>query len=271
MRRLLISLLLVPAACTIGGVNALPPLGGDATGGDGGVSPGDDGGGAADATACTPGADGDGDGLDDCDELGDGDPFTDPEVWNGLTAIIGDRPEWTGSCDNLDDWAEMDSRFAASTRRMKVRAGWDFDTSADDYADPSYGFDPNWTESDSGRFSVRFTGLIRLAEAGPHCFSVDIGATGTDLIGGRNGCGQVWLNAGDGAGETSGWLAETGFSAESNEARIGCVELPAGVYSFDIVFWYFNVLEQAILHVRSCGSPDCTISMMLDVTDLQAP
>src|SRR5829696_777890 len=101
------------AACTIGGVHALPP--GDAglssIDTDGGAENDDDGG-----LTCAPGVDSDGDGAFDCDELIDADPFTDPMIYNGLTAMIGDRPEWSGSCSSLDDHAEMISHFASSTK-----------------------------------------------------------------------------------------------------------------------------------------------------------
>jgi len=257
-------LALMGAGCTIGGVHALPPVDGGTSniGADGG-----DGGPDANLT-CTPGADGDGDGLFDCDEIIDGDPYTDPNVFNGLTAMIGDRPEFVGSCNNLDDHVEMVSHFASSTRVMDVYAGWEFDTSADAYSDPSYGFQPMWAmAAASERFSLRLAGRIRLASAGTHCFSVDIGATGTDIFTSRNACGQVYLNAGDGAA-----LAETGLDAASVDARTGCVALAAGDYDFDIVFWYFNVFEQAKLQVRHCTSASgpCTPDQMVAGKDLHA-
>jgi hypothetical protein len=256
--------LVVSAGCTLGGVHALPPDDTSHLDRDGGA----DGDGGADAGSCTPGADGDGDGLFDCDEIIDGDPFTDPDVFNGLTAMIGDRPEWSGSCSNLDDHAEMVSHFASATHVMDVTAGWEFDTGADAYSDPSYGFQPNWAEPAANeRFSLRFAGRIHLAEAGNQCFSVDIGATGTDLFTSRNACGQVYLNAGDGSA-----LAETGLDATSVDAKVGCLNLPAGDYDFDVVFWYFNVFEQAKLQVRRCTSASgpCTPDQPLAAKDLHA-
>src|SRR4051812_6841104 len=105
-------LVVVLSGCTIGGVHALPPEDDD-------VSAIDTDGGAGEPDApleCTPGMDSDGDGLEDCLEIIDGDPYTDEHVFNGLTAEIGDRPEFAGSCNNLDDHAEMVSHFASSTR-----------------------------------------------------------------------------------------------------------------------------------------------------------
>jgi hypothetical protein len=252
--------------CTIGGVHALPPEETTHLDGDGG--PAHDGGDGDALPQCTPGADMDGDSIEDCLEIIDGDDFTDEGVFNGLTAMIGDRPEFFGSCNNLDDHVEMVSHFAASTHTMDVYAGWEFDTGADAYTDPSYGFQPSWPmAAPAERFSVRYTGTLRLAESGTQCFSVDIGATGTDIFTSRNACGQVYLNAGDGAA-----LAETGLDAASVDAKTGCVTLDAGSYPFDIVFWYESTTEQARLQVRRCTSASgpCTPDQPLAAKDLHA-
>jgi hypothetical protein len=248
--------------CTIGGVNALPPV-------DAGpaIDAGADGDGAGpDAAACEVGVDTDGDNLADCDELADGNPVTDPAVFNGLTAIIGDRPEVTGSCDNLDDFAEMETRFATPMQAMDVYAGWEFDTAADDYDDPSYGFAPNWTSADSGRFSVRYNGSMFVDTGGMYCVSIDVGATGTGIVTGKNMCAQVYVGGGP------AWLVETGYQADSDTAHTACATLTAGANPIDIVFWYFNVLEQAQLTVRWCfGDADpCTPDTALDPAALQA-
>ena len=111
MTRTIAAAALVLCACTLGGVNALPPY-------DAGPAPDvvvivDAG--VPDAADCEAKVNTDGDGLDDCAELTDGNPVTDPNVFNGFTATIGDRPEVTGSCNALDDYAEMETRFASST------------------------------------------------------------------------------------------------------------------------------------------------------------
>jgi hypothetical protein len=252
-------ILCATAGCTIGGVHALPPEPRDA-------DPPPDAA-ATDVYMCDPSINGDGDELGDCAELDDGDDFTDPMVFNGLTATIGDRPEWTGSCDWLDDFDEMIGRFDGSTQVMDVWAGWEFDTDADSYDDPSYGFQPGWPSAQSGRFSVRFNGRIRLAADGTHCFSIDVGATGTDIIGGKNMCAQIYVDGRPGGA----WLAETGYGADSVDADVGCVDLPAGDVPLDIVFWYFNVLERAQLTVRACtGAAPCAPDRPLDPVELQA-
>ncbi|MCC6998292.1 MAG: hypothetical protein IT370_26995 [Deltaproteobacteria bacterium] len=236
MRRLLIiATLLWSSGCQLFGTNAIPPDGG----------PGDVDGSPLDAGPA--------------DAAPDAAPASDAMVFNGLLAIIGDRPEVTGSCDALTDYTEMTGHFTGATR-MPVSAGWDFDTDADAYNDPSYGFQPNWASAPSERFSVRFTGKLSLASAGMHCFSIDIGATGTGIVTGKNACGQVYVNAGTGSGQATRRLIETGYQAESATANQACVMLPAGEQPFDIVFWYFNIFERARLRVRHCagGTSMCT-------------
>lgn len=182
---------------------------------------------------------------------------------SGLTTIIGERPEVTGSCGALDDRAEMTGRFDPVVQQAEVTAGWDFDTDADSYNDATYGFMPNWPSAQSGRFSVRFHGNVVL-DAGMHCFSVDIGATGTDIINGRNGCGQVWL-----AGANTA-TAETGFEAATSGVATGCIDVTtAGPTELDVVFWYFNIFERAKLHVRHCAGASCTPAEPLSAMQLQ--
>jgi len=205
-----------------------------------------------------PPIDADGNGEVDSGDGPDGAP-ADAPTSSGLHAIIGERPEVTGSCDALDDRAEVDDRFDPPVQEMDVTAGWEFDTGADSYDDPSYGFEPPWPTAQSGRFSVRFRGRVRLT-AGTHCFSIDIGATGTDIIGGKNACGQVWL--GDA-------VAETGFAAATAGPATVCAEVAAdGAEDLDIVFWYFNIFEPAKLVVRRCAGAGSTPDQPLAAGDV---
>src|SRR5262249_41010328 len=144
---------------------------------------------------------------------------------------------------------------------MPVDAGWEFDTSADTYDDASYGFDPNWSTAAFGAFSVRFRGTIDL-DAGTHCFSVDIGATGTGIIGGKNACGQIYIGANTVA------LAETGYDASSTAAWTACTTVTGGPIEIDVVYWYFNILEQARLVVRHCAGASCTPDQPLALSAL---
>jgi hypothetical protein len=194
----------------------------------------------------------------------DGAADADENTFHGLHAAIGQRPEWTGTCKTLPDYPTMMTLFATPVQQQDVDAGWEFDTAADSYSDPSYGFDPSWpTAAPAERFSVRFRGTIHLA-AGTHCFSIDIGATGTDIITGKNACGQVY--AGDAQPPA---LAETGYEAKTSGPATGCIDVAADKnVELDIVFWYFNIFEQAKLLVRHCAGAACTPDQPLSVPDL---
>jgi hypothetical protein len=188
-------------------------------------------------------------------------PPDGPPAFHGMHATIGENPGWTGSCDALDTRAEMLDRFDPAVQEQDVRAGWDFDTSADIYNDATFNFDPNWPTAASGQFSVRFAGTIALA-AGPHCFSIDVGATGTDIVGGKNECAQIYLGDGDA-------IAETGYLAATSGVATGCIDLGADAApELDIIFWYFNIFEQATLHVRTCDGAACIPSTPLPLSAL---
>jgi hypothetical protein len=206
-----------------------------------------------------------GGGDDDDAPIVDGGDLPDASPTPGLHAIIGEKPEWSGTCTSLDDRAEMEDRFDPPVQAQDVTAGWDFDTEADIYNDPSFHFAPNWTTAESGRFSVRFSGTIAL-EPGTHCFSIDIGATGTDIIGGKNACGQIWLGAATSAS------AETGYEAATSGPATGCIDIPADApIDLAIVFWYFNILERAKLEVRHCMGAGCTPNEPLSAAWLTPP
>jgi hypothetical protein len=189
----------------------------------------------------------DGAAAQDPDAAGEDAGVDAQNMFHGLHAIIGERPEVTGSCNALDDRAEMEGRFDPPVQEQDITAGWEFDTGADSYDDPSYGFTPSWPEAaQSGRFSVRYTGTIDLPP-GNHCFSIDIGATGTGIIDGKNMCAQLYVGSGNA-------IAETGYQATTAGVAEGCVDV-TGPTAFDIVFWYFNILEQAKLVVRVDDAP----------------
>ena len=48
-------------------------------------------------------------GIDDCTEVNDGDPWTDPQVFNGMHAREADACHASPSCDQTDTLAEIDS------------------------------------------------------------------------------------------------------------------------------------------------------------------
>jgi len=206
--------------------------------------------------ACKPGNDGDGDSIADCAELEDGVPFTDPTVFNGFHVIAGDKPSGSGTCNDLDDYAEMEGHFDTPVQELNAYAGWQFETGDDRYTDPGFGFAPAWPgQGDRGAFGLRYRGQIGLA-AGTHCFRIDIGAT-DDFLNSRNACGQIYVGVG---GPPAKALAETGLGAETKGPATGCVDVPSdGAYPIDVVFWFFDVTFQtAKLDLRHCAGATCT-------------
>jgi hypothetical protein len=188
-------------------------------------------------------------------------PIDAPPVFHGMHATIGDTPQVTGSCHAISDYALMNGHFSNPVQQNDIDAGWEFDSSADYYDDATYQFDPNWPDAAWGGFSVRYKAHLELG-AGTHCFSIDVGATGTGIIDGKNMCGEIFVGA------NTVPLAQTGFDATSADAYHGCVGTDAGPAEIDVVFWYFNILEQAHLVVRMCDGDNCTPNAPLPLDKL---
>jgi hypothetical protein len=216
------------------------------------------------AAASNPTLDTDGDGLPDCEEDGDGDPWTDRMIFNGLSVTVRANGS-TGSCGDLGDYNGMVSRFQQVNETKNMYAGWSFSTDQDRYYDPAFGFKPNWTTMVGGSFRIRYRGIINLTTAGQHCFKVDVGSTGGVA---PDSCGQVYVNSGPG----STFLVQNGYQATAGHGQ-GCVNLPAGSYPFDIVFQYGNANDHHALAVSYCagGAAACTPNTPLTQAKLRPP
>jgi hypothetical protein len=136
------------------------------------------------------GTDTDGDGLTDCQEIDDGDDWTDPNIFNGLVAATYDNCT-DGKCSSIDTTSEVAACTGATVvEKHNVSAGWAFNDNMASRCDAAYGFTPNWTQSCSdASFSVSYTGFINL-KAGTNCF--DIGGTT-----GNTSCGVFMLDNSD--------------------------------------------------------------------------
>jgi hypothetical protein len=199
----------------------------------------------ADVVMCPAGGtDTDGDGLSDCTEANDGDPWTDAAVFNGLSVTVRATGA-TGTCADLKDYNTMATRFPSITEVKNMSAGWAFDTDQDTYYDAAYGFTPNWTSRTTGNFRLRYRGVINLKAGGQHCFKVDTGSTGAAI---PDACAQVYVNSGPG----KSWLAQNGYMAAAAEGT-ACVTLPAGTYPFDIVYQHANPAHRHKLAVLYCA------------------
>jgi hypothetical protein len=144
---------------------------------------------------CTcDGKDTDGDGLTDCQEFDDGDPWTDSTIWNGLVGTTYDNCNSNAQCSSIDTNAKVDTCMSNPVvETHNLSAGWGFADTAAARCDAAYGFKANWTQScNDTSFSVAYTGYIYL-QAGTHCF--DILGSNTLLF--TSVCGVFFLDGDD--------------------------------------------------------------------------
>ena len=199
---------------------------------------------------CVSSMDGDGDGLTDCFELANG---SDPAVYNGLKVTIDDFLG-DGSCNKMDDYAEMESRYQSPREVAVMRAGWEFNSKNHTYTSSTYSWDPRWSRSGKRTWKVRFEGLFRAPTSGRYCFDVTNGSSGGGIVDGWNSCAQIWVD--------QVRMSEAGYNA-SNHAEPGCIDLSSGEsYRLDLVGRYHNanVGRPFIYSTRYCvdeGGADC--------------
>jgi len=129
--------------------------------------------GVVEGTCCVPGADADGDNMDDCDEDGDGDPWTHRNIFNGMHAVQRNQFDGSPSCGEIDTLSELNSEASnGSIQEQKDQySGWSWGDADDDICHADYGFAPNWSNCDS-TWQVEWTGFIDLKVDGYHCFSI---------------------------------------------------------------------------------------------------
>ena len=227
------------------------------------------------------GIDTDGDALFDCQETNDDLPFTDPKVFNGLTAIIGQPPAGffsSAECDLFfgDDYGAMWQLFADSDQALDIYSGWGYTAgTTNDYSSSSdFDFEPNWSHANNtgiwSSFQILFTGYYYAENSGLYCFSVDTGAGGIgpgDIAGRRNSCGRIYINAND----TSSPVAETGYGSSASP-NVGCVDLDQGAHAIDIAARHYETyFYSPLLQIRDCfgGNSTCSPNQPLPASSLQ--
>jgi hypothetical protein len=228
------------------------------------------------------GSDLDGDNLTDCSETGDGNPFTDPLVWNGLTATAGEPPEGfftSAQCDLFfgDDFGEMYGLFDDSSEVQNIWQGWEYQAgNTNDYSSTEdFDFEPPWPAANNqgvwGSFQMLFSGTIYVDAPGIWCFSADTGSGGIgpgDIAGRRNCCGRIYIDA----NITSKPLVETGYGSSASP-DVGCVDLDAGPHLIDIAARHYETYFYAPkLLIRHCygDASTCIPDVPIPQTSLQA-
>jgi hypothetical protein len=232
----------------------------------------DDGcGGSVDCGGCTPpavcglvvvgqcsssgtgcGVDTDFDGMDDCAEDADGDPFTDKNVFNGVSARLSDAcSSILNDCafNRINTLSKVNSCVNA-TAALETRnqfSGWDFTTTEDQSCNPGYGFQPTWTVC-RNRFAVDAHATMNVKTDGTYCFQID--------------------------GETAGQCGAFFFDGESTALQSGnaarCYTVTAGQHA---VHWYYNVASGAgnrRFRLLYCQGAGCTPTTTLPSSLLRA-
>jgi RHS repeat-associated protein len=188
---------------------------------------------------CVATADSDGDGLFDCDEQNDGDPWTNASIFNGVHAKRGPSCHAGASCSGIDTRSEIASCFAP-TEANSLASGWDFSVTSGDACNSGFGFDPAWKTCGTS-FAVSAEGMIRLPTPARYCFAL-AGSTAEQ-------CASLFF-----AGAPVGVTGSTAF----------CTDRDAGVYP---IAWYYETTNttQNELHLRYCSSTsgDCTPTQAL--------
>jgi hypothetical protein len=205
------------------------------------------GGGGVD-NQCGCGSDLDGDGIDDCTEVGDGDPWTDPTVFNGRHVGRANQCSASGNCRENDTLQKVNDCMSRVDEERDQSAGWDWNDSPNDICSSAYGFLPNWSGCDSS-WAADWQGCIDLKGGGPHCFQI---TGGTD-----EACAALFLD-----GSTTADV-QTGTPAK-------CFDVPNGPYP---IRWHYTMDNGSGsgMHVLYCAGngSSCTPSAAIPSTRLR--
>jgi len=172
----------------------------------------------------------DGDGLFDCQEDNDNDPWTDRLIFNGVHARAYDSNRLAGSCSAIDTLSKVATVTAAQqpTQEQDLYAGWDLpDVPSVGIGCPDSYFWPAWAKCTDIAFNgatatglaFDYAGFIKLG-AGKHCFKV----TSAPTV-----CASMFLN-----GANEGVNAATGAQ---------CFDLEAGTYP---IRWFVDKTKSSM-------------------------
>jgi hypothetical protein len=200
----------------------------------------------ASGVCCKSGSNRDGDSLDDCTEYTDGNSWTDPDIFNGLSGSSLPACVKTAgavSCATQDTVAEVRACAAlAATQKVNQWAGWSWPSTTDSaLCSTNHGFTPNFTTCTGQKsWAVYYTGTMALPFAGKYCFRM--AATTTSNV----ACGTLIVN-----GDSTPLVATDGSAAvclTSTANSTAKLELyyqqapgsttPSRPYGFDPLFCY---------------------------------
>jgi FAD/FMN-containing dehydrogenase len=214
----------------------------------------------------------DGDGLNQAAEVAGG---SNPTAFNGFRMRLA-RADPAGDCKYHDSWSELESVYstANATEDFYLRSGWEFDASAGNqghnFVRNHYPWNP-WPDEGTGyvTWGARLSGNFNFNQTGTWCFSVNNGATGSDIIGGRNACLNLWVN--------QARVAQTGYSTvggSGGSPRTGCVSITTpGWRRLDVSGRYHdaNLGRNYRMQVRYCRTTgtSCTPNLPIPQSMVQ--
>jgi hypothetical protein len=178
-------------------------------------------------------ADGDADGITDCDEANDGNAWTDPAIFNGFRVERGNQCSAAGVCTENDMLQKVNACMQGNVVEEKNQyGGWDWENPPDDVCDAGYGFAPRWSNC-TVWWAARWNGCIHFETGGPHCFQI-VGGTG-------EGCAALYFN-----GNSGGADAQSG-------TPVKCFNLAAGNYPI-LLHYTMDNGSSSSMHVRYCDA-----------------
>ncbi|HEX4476115.1 MAG TPA: hypothetical protein VH142_13610, partial [Polyangiaceae bacterium] len=189
------------------------------------------------------GPDADGDGIPDATENADGDPWTDPNIFNGMDVRLAAQCGTTPTCSTNDTIAEVNQCMSTTIVEEKQQfSGWNWNNPPDSSCSSAYDFEPNWSTCRS-TWQADWKGFVNIREDGYQCFSV---AGLPD-----KGCASLYFHSDQLATVQTGGLPE-------------CVYRPAGVYPIQ---WHYTMAtnSQSSMQVDYCfgGTAKCMPTLPL--------
>jgi hypothetical protein len=201
-------------------------------------------------TGC--GTDTDFDGLDDCAEDGDGDPWTDKSVFNGVSARLSDSCALLNDCSlvRIDSASQADScvRSKSALETRNEFSGWDFTTADTQSCDSGYGFQPTWTTCRS-RFAVEGRARVNIKTDDTYCFAID--------------------------GETQGQCASFFFDGESKALQpmqaARCYTITQGEHTLRYLYTVGSGAGNRRFRLLFCQGSGCTPTAAVPSSMLRVP
>jgi hypothetical protein len=212
---------------------------------------------------CTPGENTDGDELTDCEEMEDGDPWTDPDTFNGVHVQHREQCSSDPECDLYDTLGEVIACLENKSlvEELDQYSGWDRNDPEDEINNSGYNFQPNWSNHDQS-WQINAEGFINLAENGFHCF----------VVSGNRGEACASLYVVDTPEDSwDGWdsMNDSTPATVQHGTDTRCFNLSAGIYP---IRWHYDTDNDFIFgsntndfHLQYCYSADheCTPSQAI--------